>query len=81
MPFGIHLPELLAVCVVAILVFGPKRLPEMGSAIGKTFREFKKSVNEITDAQARPVAQTEQLPAAVETTVVVPMGDGVEAGK
>ena len=35
--------------VIALLFFGPKRLPEMGNAIGKTFKEFRKSINEITD--------------------------------
>jgi sec-independent protein translocase protein TatA len=49
MPFGFHWPELLVVMVIALLFFGPKRLPEMGNAIGKTFKEFRKSVNEITD--------------------------------
>ena len=33
-----------------LLVFGPKRLPEVGSAIGKTFKEFKKSVHEISES-------------------------------
>jgi sec-independent protein translocase protein TatA len=44
-----HWPELLVVMGVALLIFGPRRLPEMGSAIGKTFKEFRKSVNEITE--------------------------------
>jgi TatA/E family protein of Tat protein translocase len=35
--------------VIALLFFGPKRLPEMGNAIGKTFKEFRKSINEIAD--------------------------------
>ena len=47
---GFHWTELLLVMVVALLIFGPKRLPEVGSAIGKTFKEFKKSVNEISES-------------------------------
>jgi sec-independent protein translocase protein TatA len=46
--FGLHMPELIIVLVVALLIFGPKKLPEMGSAIGKSIREFRKGVNEIT---------------------------------
>jgi sec-independent protein translocase protein TatA len=47
MPFGLHLPELIIVLAVALLIFGPKKLPEMGSAIGRSIKEFKKGVAEI----------------------------------
>ena len=47
---GFHWTELLLIMVVALLIFGPKRLPEVGSAVGKTFKEFKKSVNEISES-------------------------------
>jgi sec-independent protein translocase protein TatA len=46
MPF--HGPELIIILVVALLIFGPKKLPEMGSAIGKSIKEFKKGMNELT---------------------------------
>ena len=45
MPFGIGLPELLILLLVLLLVFGPKRLPEMGRQLGKGMREFKDSVS------------------------------------
>ncbi len=41
--FGIGVPELLVILVVALLVFGPGRLPEVGSALGKGIRDFKRS--------------------------------------
>jgi len=41
--FGIGLPELLVIMVVALVVFGPGRLPEVGSALGKGIRDFKKA--------------------------------------
>ena len=41
--FGIGLPELLVIMVVALVVFGPSRLPEVGAALGKGIRDFKKS--------------------------------------
>jgi sec-independent protein translocase protein TatA len=51
MPIGFHPIELLAILVVALLVFGPKKLPEMGSAIGKSIKEFKKGMNELTEGK------------------------------
>jgi sec-independent protein translocase protein TatA len=45
MPFGIGIWELLILLLVLLLVFGPKRLPEMGKQLGKGMREFKESVS------------------------------------
>jgi len=45
---GFHGLDLLVILVVALLIFGPKRLPEMGSAIGKSIKEFRKGMNELT---------------------------------
>ena len=44
MPFGIGIWEIAILLLVALLVFGPKRLPEMGRSLGKGMREFKDSV-------------------------------------
>jgi sec-independent protein translocase protein TatA len=44
MPGFIGFPELLLLGLVALLVFGPKRLPEMGRSLGRGMREFKQSV-------------------------------------
>lgn len=38
--------HLMLILVVALLVFGPRRLPELGSAVGKTIREFQKSMSD-----------------------------------
>ena len=46
---GIHWTELVVVAFVALLIFGPKRLPEIGGAVGRTYREFKKSLGEVAD--------------------------------
>ncbi len=48
MPLGLHLPELIIVLAVALLIFGPKKLPEMGSAIGKSIKEFRKGMSELS---------------------------------
>jgi sec-independent protein translocase protein TatA len=45
MPFGIGVWELAILLLVALLVFGPKRLPEMGRSLGRGMREFKDSVS------------------------------------
>ena len=45
MPGFIGLPELLLLGVVVLIVFGPKRLPEMGRSLGRGLREFKQSVS------------------------------------
>jgi sec-independent protein translocase protein TatA len=46
--------EILLLMVIFLLVFGAKRLPEIGSAMGKGIREFKKSMREVTDEIDRP---------------------------
>jgi sec-independent protein translocase protein TatA len=43
-PFGIGVTEILILLLVALLVFGPKRLPEMGRSLGRGMREFKESI-------------------------------------
>ncbi len=47
MPFIGHLPELMLVLVVALLVFGPKRMIEMGSSLGKTLNELRRSLKDV----------------------------------
>lgn len=48
--FGnIGLPEMVVIMAIALLVFGPKKLPEIGRSIGKALREFKKATEEIKD--------------------------------
>ena len=45
---GFHGLDLIVILVIALLIFGPKKLPEMGSAIGKSIKEFRKGMNELT---------------------------------
>ena len=42
--FGLGLPEVGIIAIAAILVFGPKKIPELGSALGKTLRGFKEEL-------------------------------------
>jgi sec-independent protein translocase protein TatA len=58
MPLGLHLPELIIVLAVALLIFGPKKLPEMGSAIGKAITEFRKGMSELSAPKDEHVEET-----------------------
>jgi sec-independent protein translocase protein TatA len=48
--FGLGWPEVVIICVVAILIFGPKKIPELGSTFGKTLRGFKAGMDK-TEAE------------------------------
>jgi sec-independent protein translocase protein TatA len=54
MPFNLGPVEMIFVLVVLLLVFGAKRLPELGSGLGKGIREFKRSVSDIREEVERP---------------------------
>ena len=45
--FGLDVPELLLILVIALVVFGPGKLPSIGAALGKSMREFKDAVNAV----------------------------------
>jgi sec-independent protein translocase protein TatA len=44
--FGIGIQELMVILLICLLIFGAKRLPEIGSAFGKTINSFKKAIKE-----------------------------------
>src|SRR5918911_3181484 len=52
MGFG-HLPELMVVLVFAFIFFGPRRMPEIASGLGKSMREFRRAMNEAQDVAYR----------------------------
>lgn len=45
--FSLGVPEILIILLIALIIFGPSRLPELGQSLGKAIREFKKSSQEI----------------------------------
>jgi sec-independent protein translocase protein TatA len=67
MPGWIGFPELIVLLLVLLLIFGPKRLPEMGRSLGKGMREFKDSVtgkdhhDDSDTQQSLPVAPAEPV--------------------
>ncbi len=57
--FGIHWAYIVLLLVVVLIIFGPGRLPELGGAVGKAMREFRKATTDITNeintaVQAKP---------------------------
>lgn len=58
MPIGFHPVELIGILIVALLVFGPKRLPEMGASIGKSIKEFQKGMRELNEPKEEKSSAT-----------------------
>jgi sec-independent protein translocase protein TatA len=54
--------EIMLILVVCLLVFGAKRLPEIGSSLGKGIREFKRSMRDVTDEIDAPPPPRRELP-------------------
>lgn len=58
--FGIGLPEMALILIVALLVFGPKKLPEIGQSLGKAIRGFQDASREFETEFKREAQQLEQ---------------------
>ena len=77
--FGIGLPEMAVIAAIALLVFGPKRLPEMGKTLGKTLKgfqsasqEFEKEFRQAIDPEGPATAgATATVPAVAEAPISV----------
>ncbi|TMK77579.1 MAG: twin-arginine translocase TatA/TatE family subunit [Actinobacteria bacterium] len=67
MPFGVSVWEILILLLVVLLVFGPKRLPEMGRSLGKGMREFKDSISGKDDEPAELPPPQEETPVPAGT--------------
>ncbi|HYA27979.1 MAG TPA: twin-arginine translocase TatA/TatE family subunit [Acidobacteriota bacterium] len=57
--FGLGVPELMVILVIALVIFGPSKLPQIGSGLGKAIRDFKKGVTEGTDEDSGKDAKKE----------------------
>jgi sec-independent protein translocase protein TatA len=65
-PLGIAWWEILLVLLLVLLVFGPKRLPEMGRSLGRGFREFKESITGQSKDEDSELAERELPPPRTE---------------
>ncbi len=65
--FGLGVPELLVILVIVMIIFGAGKLPEIGGAIGKGFKSFKKSVKDdeidVTPKNEKDVNKNKEKPA------------------
>lgn len=76
MPFGISIWELMILLIVLLLIFGAKRLPEMGRSLGKGMREFKDSVTGVEEAVSMTTpSTTTPTPTRVELPSAAPVAD------
>ncbi len=59
--FGIGIQELLIILVIALVIFGPSKLPQIGSGMGKAIRDFKKAISgDDSDEAAKPEKGTKK---------------------
>jgi TatA/E family protein of Tat protein translocase len=68
MPFNIGAPELIIILIIALIVLGPGKLPDVAQSLGRSVREFRKAVTDVSDA-ANPTP-----PAATPATSATPAG-------
>ena len=77
MPFGIQPIHLVLIIVVALIIFGPSRLPEIGRGLGKSINEFRKGAKEMTegfkDEVVNPDDAARPVTAAASAAPVAPV--------
>lgn len=71
---NIGLPEILIVLVIVLVIFGPKRLPDLGRSLGSGMREFKDSVTGKGGEDKLPAGEEKAEPVRSEKTEATPAG-------
>jgi Tat protein translocase TatB subunit len=64
--FGIGMPELIVILIIALIVVGPKKLPDLARALGRGFSEFKKAANEVRNTLDAEIQTHDQAPKTTE---------------
>ena len=59
--FGVGLPEIAVIAALALVVFGPKKLPELGRSLGKTIKSLQKASSEFEDELKKVVSDSEEI--------------------
>ena len=71
--FGsIGMPELIIIFVIALIIFGPRKLPELGRSLGRSLSEFKKASNELRSTLEEEIRIEEQKDAAAKAQPAAP---------
>ena len=61
---SIGMPELVIIFVIALIIFGPRKLPELGKSLGRSINEFKRASNELKTTLEDEIRVEEQKPPA-----------------
>jgi sec-independent protein translocase protein TatA len=73
MPFGFHGFDLIVILIIALIIFGPRKLPEIGGAVGKSIREFKKATSEVVEQVQTPqTPEPKRIPSTPSSAVATP---------
>jgi sec-independent protein translocase protein TatA len=76
--FGsIGMPELIIILVIALIIFGPRKLPELGKSLGRSLNEFKKASTDLQNTLEQEIKIEEQKEAAAKTPAPAPVADVV----
>jgi len=70
--FGLGIPELMVIFVIALVVFGPKRLPDLGRSVGRAMSEFKKASQEFQDSVKEEMKEVEKTAQVEELKTIGP---------
>ena len=76
---SIGMPELIIIFVIALIIFGPRKLPELGRSLGKSLAEFKKASNELRNTLEEEIRIEEQKEAAPKPAATAAPSSGAAA--